>query len=76
MLIKEKITRQEERVVGVICNKCGETIDSTWGGNHAQLFADWGYGSKKDGLMEESQICEKCYDEFTDSFIHPPTELR
>lgn len=77
MLITKTIKREENVVVGYICNKCGETINGDqYDSEKATLFADWGYGSRKDGLMEQSEICEPCYDKFVDSFIHPPTELR
>lgn len=62
----------------ILCDKCGK---STKKGNGEYLFfegtrlaASFGYGSNKDGLNEWFDICDSCYDEFTNTFLHKPTE--
>ena len=32
----------------------------------------WGYFSKKDGMLHSFVICEKCYDDMIEKFVIPP----
>lgn len=77
METKHAESRTHEVVVvdDVLCNKCGK---STKNGKDfiffegTRLTASFGYGSNKDGILEWFDICDKCYDEFVDTFIHKP----
>mgnify|MGYP001590916277 CR=1 FL=1 len=84
-MIKTQNEMKEVKVVqDVICNKCGKsclgsvltisssTVEEIDFPIVAQLNADWGYGSKKDGERHKSHLCESCYDEIVRSFLIEP----
>ena len=65
-------TIHTEEVISITCNRCGisdENIDSsnieTWSHN-------FGYGSKFDTDIVEFELCDVCYSEIIDNFIHKP----
>ena len=68
MIIYEKKLVETEVVKDVICNKCGKSCKTEWEFESATLIGSWGYGSKKDGVLNEAEICEACFDEFVNSF--------
>lgn len=75
---EEKIERFEEVIDDVLCNKCGKSMQISnyeYESEGTRLFADFGYGSNKDGLMEEFHLCDDCYDQFIALFKHAPTEI-
>jgi hypothetical protein len=58
----------------VICNKCGReqkirgdiVVEGTYMTDHT-----WNYFSDKDGEIHSFDLCERCYDEIINNFIHP-----
>jgi hypothetical protein len=81
ILEKKELTINKEFVKDVLCNKCGnsmaldnvigfEASDCVKGGQFGTFF---GWGSKYDGSLHRFDLCDKCYDEFIDSFKIPPT---
>ena len=84
MLETQNETKEVKVVKDVICNKCGQSclgivlkvssskVEEINFAIAAQLNADWGYGSKKDGERHKSHLCESCYDEITRSFLIEP----
>ena len=49
-------------IADIICDICGNSCNekSTSLFEYSRLFADWGYGSKKDGLRWNGHFCEEC----------------
>lgn len=48
----------------VYCDMCGLCCtDDNFGDEYANLEADWGYNSSKDGSRFNIQLCEMCFDE-------------
>ena len=59
----------------LICNGCGRNLKVENGFLREDVFEgkkQWGYFSKKDGILHSFVICEKCYDEMIDRFVIPP----
>jgi len=56
----------------VLCNKCGHRTDHTIQKDHVSIKVTWGYFSKKDCENHEFDLCEKCYDEIIENFMHKP----
>ena len=46
-----------EQVIDFSCDVCMESTQL----NHAVLSADWGSGSKHDGVQYELHLCEACF---------------
>lgn len=61
------------------CNCCGELIKQIDHiGNymdHFQVEKTWNYFSKKDLTKHSFTLCEKCYDQFIQTFVIPAEEL-
>lgn len=56
------------------CNMCGKEISRLEGtpiGEGLHVEKHWGYFSKKDGEIHTFDLCEKCYDQLTESFLLP-----
>lgn len=73
-MIKTKKVIEEkevEYIEDIICNKCGNLCPQLFPGQIecATLYASWGYGSRRDGSLEEAHICPDCYEDLIDSFI-------
>lgn len=59
----------------VMCNCCGKQFAAS--GNLIEedmlhVRKQWGYFSKKDGLIYEFLVCEDCYDKWLENFVIPP----
>ena len=67
-----KIYNQDGRVVGMVCNSCGKMILQSENGLMMEEMASfshtWGYFSQKDGLKQEFELCESCFDRIAESF--------
>lgn len=64
----------EGQLEAVTCNKCGRQMKVENGILKEGCFsADFvfGYFSERDGLKQQFDLCEKCYDEVTDTFLVP-----
>ena len=67
---KYKDTKSQE-LQKLVCNKCGKEIPLRRGIPQAGVFQvryAWDYMSDKDGMMDAFDLCENCYDRFTESF--------
>ncbi len=63
----------------VYCNKCGRAIcleDPVEKVDYLKIHKDWGYFSNKDGIGQDINICEDCYDDMVKGFQIPPTEVK
>lgn len=64
----------KKELIQVICNKCGKDIivdREIVKEGHFSIVYGWGYFSEKDGQVHKFELCEKCYDEYTSSFVIP-----
>lgn len=57
------------------CNCCGKQFTAS--GNTLKkdmlhVKKQWGYFSKKDGIIHEFFVCEECYDKWLENFVIPP----
>lgn len=71
------VTNEEFVVDAVYCNMCGKQIKKIKESDHP-IFADnlriqkdWGYFSNKDGVTDEFNLCEECYDKLIKQFKIP-----
>lgn len=66
--------KEDERLVEVICNKCGKSLklhQEIVQEGDLEIQADWGYFSEKDGEIHCFDLCEQCYDEWVATFKIP-----
>lgn len=65
MEITKKVEELVDKVVDVICDRCGKTCKDEINLNFefAEVKAMWGYGSNKDLERHKIHLCEPCYDE-------------
>lgn len=64
----------KEKVVKVVCNKCGRELTAVNGTvmeGVCTVEIDWGYFSEKDGEHHSFDLCEKCYDGWVKGFSIP-----
>ncbi len=57
----------------ILCNKCGKSIylgDEFISG--VKICVLFGYGSNKDGLINEFHICDLCYNLIIENFVFEP----
>lgn len=60
----------------IMCNCCGREIHVEPGismQDYLYIKKEWGYFSKKDGEMQEFNLCEECYDDIISRFRIPVT---
>jgi len=73
---KEIVSEEVDVVKDVICNMCGKPCPDPMDINQwefAEIYANWGYGSHRDGRVEKSHICPDCYEKLVDMFVIKPT---
>ena len=61
----------------IYCNVCGKKLFVEKGILKEDAFEakkQWGYFSKKDGTVQEFDLCEACWDAFLRRFQIPVTE--
>ena len=58
-----------EQTVDVKCDICGESCRGQYNIEYAELRANWGYDSTRDGERHECQMCEKCYNRVEEFII-------
>lgn len=61
------------------CNSCGRELNVIRGIFHEDVLAvqkEWGYFSEKDTMVHSFRICEKCYDQWIQSFQIPPQKTK
>ena len=71
------VTLVIDEVDTVICNKCSKDVTDLNDLHpcvHISHF--FGYGSSKDGMLHEFDLCYRCYDEFIATFQIPVTSFR
>ena len=75
MEVTRKETKEVEVVDDIICNGCGKSCETAleWLYEAAELIADWGYGSSKDGERSKAHLCEECFDGIVAEFVIPLT---
>lgn len=60
MEVKELVQRFE--IVNVNCDICGKSCKSQCSYEYVNISHVWGYGSDKDGVALNCDICENCWD--------------
>ena len=68
---------QENRLMQVVCNKCGRSLQVEDGCLKEGCFsaeAVFGYFSRKDGDVHRFDLCEDCYDSLIAQFTIPVEE--
>lgn len=58
----------------VYCNMCGKEMEyqnMIPKGEGLHVEKHWGYFSEKDGEIHQFDLCENCYDRFTEDFVLP-----
>ncbi len=70
------VSRQEEVVEDIICNKCGNSLKSECGYEGLEgTYIEGGYGSKiGDGVVCNFSLCETCLLWLFQVFKHSPYE--
>lgn len=61
----------------IICNCCGKEICVEPGNNmqdYIYIRKEWGYFSRKDGRLQEFNLCEDCFDDIVSHFQVPIAE--
>lgn len=69
-----KVYDEKSRLTGVVCNCCGKLIlkdQDIFKEDYVTIQKEWGYFSDKDGIKDEFELCEACYDRITGSFLVP-----
>jgi len=67
---KVKKSVEVVKITDILCNKCGKTLcpeDIYWQ-EGCNIEIEFEYGSNKDGETHKFDLCDNCYDEFTNSF--------
>lgn len=71
-------TIEVKSIEDLLCDKCGKSLKHGTGEfacyEGTRLHGGFGYGSDKDGIEIEFDICDQCYDDFIGSFKHSPKE--
>ena len=65
MKVYGKTTSTERKVQKIFCNQCGRPMKIENGIVREGIFSaevSFGYFSKKDGIRQEFDLCEECYD--------------
>lgn len=60
MEIKELVRRSE--ITDIRCDACGNTCLKGGSWEYVNISRLWGYGSDKDGITYECDLCEACFD--------------
>ena len=71
MKVYGKTTSTERKVQKIFCNQCGRPMKIENGIVSAEV--SFGYFSKKDGIRQEFDLCEECYDRMIRQFTIPVT---
>lgn len=68
---------EQKELQEVICNQCGKKLRVEKGilmEGILEVRQNFGYFSGKDGLTQEFDLCEECYDRLIDGFVIPVTQ--
>ena len=68
---------EQKELQEVICNQCGKKLKVEKGilmEGILEVRQNFGYFSGKDGLTQEFDLCEECYDRLIDGFVIPVTQ--
>lgn len=60
-----KVLVYKNKVKKIVCNFCGETINTNCFGysdEHISVEKKWGFGSQNDGETHSFEICMPCYE--------------
>ncbi len=75
--MREFAGNTEAKLMRVVCNKCGRTLKVENGYLKEGCFhgkSAFGYFSRKDGVTQQFDLCEDCYDQITAEFAVPVEE--
>ena len=68
---------EQKELQEVICNQCGKKLKVEKGilmEGILEVRQNFGYFSGKDGLTQEFDLSEECYDRLIDGFVIPVTQ--
>ncbi len=66
-----------EEKKSIVCNCCGKRFSASTNVIEKDFLCvkkQWGYFSKKDGVIDEFFVCESCYDKWLENFVIPPNK--
>lgn len=66
--------QQGRKLVEVVCNCCGRKLLVENGflkEESIHIAHDFGFFGKKDGISQEFDLCEECYEKITAGFVIP-----
>jgi len=69
-----RIYSEQQELTDVVCNMCKKHLKVEKGiirEGYSSIEQPFGYFSKKDGIIEKFDLCEACYDAFTEQFQIP-----
>ncbi len=75
--MREYAGNTEAKLMRVVCNKCGRPLKVENGYLKEGCFhgkSTFGYFSRKDGVTQQFDLCEDCYDKITAEFAVPVEE--
>lgn len=61
----------------MVCNCCGKSfavLNEIPQEDFLHIKKQWGYFSKRDGMIHEFLVCEECYEKWLENFVIPPDE--
>ena len=67
----------KKELMEVVCNQCGRRLKVENGILKEGCFTGdnvFGYFSRKDGIRQQFDLCEECYDAMTEAFLLPVSE--
>lgn len=70
----KKMETEGEKLIQVICNKCGKEIVVKEGivqEGCLRIEYSFDYFSEKDGYIYKFDLCEKCFDQWIGEFCYP-----
>lgn len=65
------VQKEEQELEAVVCDCCGKKIAAKNGiatEDFLHIRKEWGYFSRKDGDIDEFDICEDCFERWVQGF--------
>ncbi|MGN0299112.1 MAG: hypothetical protein ACI4C1_08045 [Lachnospiraceae bacterium] len=72
-----KLYNEKKELMRIVCNCCGAEYNASHNFVKADFLSvrkTWGYFSSKDGLTQEFDLCEDCFEKITQSWKIPVQE--
>lgn len=62
MIVIEQEMKLTNITKDILCDSCGKSCKTEYGGDHMNLHANWGFMTSKDLEKWTAQLCETCVD--------------